>query len=112
MKNGHLVAPKNPCDFRQVYCIVQWESLIKHTKATLKFYYLSFGTNKTTICYAKYIHTYTSEMKKWLISGTRESLQISKISLHIAVYIVSYIYESHTLRSYVTSFFGANKYLI
>ena len=78
----------------------------------LKFYYLSFGTDKTTICYAKYIHTYTSEMKKWWISGTRESLQISKVSLYIAVYIVSYIYESHTLSSYVTSFFGANKYLI
>ena len=52
---------------------------------TLKFCHQSFGTNKTTIYYAQYIHTYTFEVKKWQLSGTRESLQISKISLNIAV---------------------------
>ena len=31
----------------------------------LKFSLLRFGTNKSTICHEKYIHTYTSEMKKW-----------------------------------------------
>ena len=31
----------------------------------LKFFHLSFGTDKTTIFYAKFIHTYTSEMKTW-----------------------------------------------
>ena len=79
---------------------------------TLKFCHQSFGTDKTTFYYAKYIHTYTFEIKTWKLSSTRESLQISTISLQIPVYFVSYIYENHTLSSDVTSLFGANKYLI
>ena len=65
IKNDHLVAPKNPCDFGKVYYILQMSMVADLHERHLKFFHLSFGTDKTTIFYAKYIHTYTSEMKIW-----------------------------------------------
>ena len=66
MKYGRLMAPKNPSDFKQksiAFCSEY--HFLNLQQRHLKFCHLSSGTDKATICYAKYIHTHTSEMKKW-----------------------------------------------
>ena len=59
MKNGHLMARKSSSDFRQksiAFC--SEHHFLNLQQRHLKFCHLSFGTDKATICYAKYIHTH------------------------------------------------------